>query len=202
MRFNNLLEENYFVDHPWYYYHSYDFLLILFGFPRSSHFPRRQQSQLHVWWFACRPLLLLFSPLPALFHSFLVSSPHPPGCFLQGKEGAVRILHSEGSGTPLLGQRPSWVLASSGTLLGKQRWRTGPGYLILATLYWDLEICLCCQEIYNCNCPNISRKQTKSCWFCLYCYLFTDWKCQEWSLTVRNSMPVLQMFGSGIILCI
>lgn len=104
--------------------------------------------------------------------------------------------------TPLLGQRLSWVLASSGTLLGKQRWRAGPGYLILATLYWDLEICLCCQEIYNCNRPNISRKQTKSCWFCLYCYLFTDWKCQEWSLTVRNSMPVLQMFGSGIILCI
>lgn len=78
----------------------------------------------------------------------------------------------------------------------------GPGYLISATLYWYLEICFCCQEIYNCNRPNISRKQTKSCWFCLYCYLFTDWKCQEQSLTMRNSMPVLQIIGSWIIFCI
>lgn len=94
------------------------------------------------------------------------------------------------------------MLASSGALLRQQHCRAGPGYLLLATLDWYLEIYFCCQEIYNCNRSNISSKQTKSCWVCFCCCLFMDARCQDWSLTVRNSMAVLQLFGSGVILCI
>lgn len=36
--------------------------------------------------------------------------------------GAARVLPGEGSGMPLLGPWRSRVLASGGTLLGKQRW--------------------------------------------------------------------------------
>ena len=71
-----------------------------------------------------------FLPLPELF-TLSLRPPLSP----QAGSGAARILCGEGSGTPLLGRRLSRVLASSGTLLGKQRWRAGPGYLILATLY-------------------------------------------------------------------
>lgn len=95
-----------------------------------------------------------------------------------------------------------WVLASSGALLRQQHCRAGPGYLLLATLDWYLEICFCCQEIYYCNHTNISSKQTKSCCICFCCCLFMDGRCQDWSLTERNSIAVLQLFGSGVKLCI
>lgn len=87
------------------------------------------------------------------------------------------------------------VLASSRALLRQQHCRAGPGYLLWATLDWYLEICFCCQEIYYCNHTNISSKQTKSCWVCFSCCLFMDGRCQDWSLTVRNSMALLQLFG-------
>lgn len=90
------------------------------------------------------------------------------------------------------------MLASSGALLRQQHCRGGPGYLPLATLDWYLEICFSCQEIYYCNHTNISSKQTKSYWVCFCCCLFMDGRCQVWSLTVRNSMAILKLFGSAV----
>lgn len=111
----------------------YGFLLICFGFPCSSRFPRRQQSQL-ARMLVCVSSSLApisrFLPLPEL-STLSLRPPLSP----QAVSGAARIFGCEGSGMPLLGRCLSRVLASSGTLLGKQCWRAGPGYLILATLY-------------------------------------------------------------------
>lgn len=168
------------------------FFLTLSGFPRCAWFsPQEAAGAGHALLCARSPSL---APLP-LVVPFLPPSPQPPGLLRARLSSARAAWRRRSSG------RASLCLASAGA----ERWSPAEPCLAVAPEGWtwldrldgQLEIWFCCQEICKCNRPNISRKQTKSCWFWLYCCLFTDWNCQEQSSTIPCSMPVPQILDWG-----